>query len=70
MTDQQDQDQAREAAERAKDYFSKQPGFQPPVTEKPAPEQTEEEAAPAAPKRPEPPLSEAEKYFQNLLGKK
>ena len=69
MADQQDQDEARTDAERAKDYFSKQPGYQPAATEKPAPAETEEEAAPAVPAKPEPPLSDAEKYFKNLIGK-
>ena len=65
MADQQDRDQARTDAEKAKDYFSKLPGFQPAVTEKPAPNEAEEEGAPAVPA----PLSEAEKYFKGLMGK-
>jgi len=69
MADQQDRDQARTDAEKAKDYFSKLPGFQPAVTEKPAPNEAEEEGAPAVPAKPEPPLSEAEKYFKGLMGK-
>jgi len=69
MADQQDGDKARTDAEKAKDYFSKIPGFQPAATEKPAPEEAEKEAAPAVPAKPEPPLSEAEKYFKGLIGK-
>jgi len=67
MADQQDGDKARTDAEKAKDYFSKIPGFQPAATEKPAPEEAEKEAAPAVPAKPEPPLSEAEKYFKGLI---
>lgn len=62
-------DGVRESTEKAKNYFSKVGGFQPPSFEKPGPEPTPEEERPAAPAKPEPPLSEAEKAWKGIMGK-
>ena len=73
MAGQEDLDQVREKSDEAKDYFSKIPGFQAPNFEKPAPAEEEkpasDEGAPATARKPEAPLSEAEKYFQKLIRK-
>lgn len=74
MAGSEDLDSVREKTDKAKDYFSKQSGFEVKSWEKPAP--AEEPAPPAeegwaakAPKEPEAPLSEAEKYFQKIIPK-
>lgn len=68
MPNKDDEDRIRKESDRAKDYFSKMPGFQPSESVwKPAPA-AQEPAQPAAPAKPEPPLSDAEKYFKKLLG--
>ena len=73
MAGPEDRDQAREEADKAKDYFSKIPGFEAPNFEKPAPaaeEKPEPEGwAPPTKAKPEAPLSEAEKYFQKIIPK-
>jgi hypothetical protein len=70
----EDLDQVREKTDKAKDYFSKQSGFEEKSWEKPAPAEepaapTEEGWVPSTPKKPEAPLSEAEKYFQKIIPK-
>jgi hypothetical protein len=75
MAGPEDPDQAREKTDEAKDYFSKLPGFQAPNFEKPAPAEEEEEKPaseewnPPTARKPEAPLSEAEKYFQKIIRK-
>ena len=73
MAGPEDLDQVREKTDKAKDYFSKVPGFQAPSFEKPAPAEEEKPASdewvsPTASK-PEAPLSEAEKYFKKIIDK-
>lgn len=71
MANQDDLERLRKEGDKAKDYFSKIPGFEQaqwrPATPPPAATPTEE-AKPAIPAQPEPPLTEAEKYFKKLLG--
>ena len=73
MAGPEDLDQVRDKTDKAKDYFSKIPGFEAPNAEKPAPAEeqpaAEEWVPPATPPKPEAPLSEAEKYFQKIIGK-
>ncbi|HYR62630.1 MAG TPA: hypothetical protein VET24_08395 [Actinomycetota bacterium] len=73
MAGPEDLDQVRAKTDKAKDYFSKVPGFETKSWEKPAPPAEEEpaapECAPTTPRKPEAPLSEAEKYFQKIIGK-
>jgi len=73
MAGSEDLDQVREKTDEAKDYFSKLPGFQAPNFEKPAPAEEEksasEESNPPTARKPEAPLSEAEKYFQKIIRK-
>jgi hypothetical protein len=72
MAGPEDLDQIREKTDKAKDYFSKVPGFQAQSFEKPAPAEEPpppEELTPPTPRKPEAPLSEAEKYFQKIIGK-
>jgi hypothetical protein len=74
MAGPEDRDSVREKADKAKDYFSKIPGFEAPNFEKPAPAEEEvpasdEWAAPTTPRKPEAPLSEAEEYFQKIIKK-
>ena len=45
MAGPEDSDQAREEVDKAKDYFSKIPGFEAPSFEKPAPEEEEKPAS-------------------------
>ena len=72
MAGPEDLDRVRQKTDKAKDYFSKVPGFQAPI-EKPAPEEeakpASEEWVPPTRSKPEAPLSEAEKYFQKLIRK-
>jgi hypothetical protein len=68
MPSQEDAEQIRKQSEQAKDYFSKVAGFEPSKAGQPAPPPVQEEETPAVPARPEPPLTEAEKYFKGLLG--
>lgn len=63
-----EEERIRKESQRAKDYFSKMPGFQPSQSGQPAPPPAGAEQTPAAPAKPEPPLSDAEKYFKRLLG--
>jgi len=76
MAGPEDRDQAREKTDidKAKDYFSKIPGFEAPSFEKPAPEEEEkpasEERVPPTRNKPEAPLSDAEKYFQKIIPNK
>ena len=73
MAGPEDRDQVREKADKAKDYFSKIPGFEAPNFEKPAPAEeqpaSDEGVAPTTPPKPEAPLSEAEKYFKGIIEK-
>jgi hypothetical protein len=75
MAGPQDPDQVRDKtdADKAKDYFSKLPGFEAPSFEKPAPAEeqpaSDEWVPPATPRKPEAPLSEAEKYFKKIIPK-
>ena len=73
MAGPEDLDQVRDKTDKAKDYFSKIPGFEAPNVEKPASAEeqpaAEEWVPPATPPKPEAPLSEAEKYFQKIIGK-
>jgi hypothetical protein len=75
MAGPQDADQVRDKtdADKAKDYFSKIPGFEAPNFEKPAPAEeqpaSDEWVPPTTPPKPEAPLSEAEKYFKKIIGK-
>ncbi len=62
-------DEVARSTEKAKDYFSKVQGFQPPASEKPAASEPAPEDTPAAPKKPEAPLSEAEKAWKGIMGK-
>lgn len=69
MSSEEDAERIRKQSEQAKDYFSKMPGFEASQAGRPAPPPAQqEEEKPAAPARPEPPLTEAEKYFKKLLG--
>lgn len=69
MPSQDDAERIRKQSEQAKDYFSKMAGFEPSKAGRPAPPPVpQEEEKPAVPARPEPPLTEAEKYFKKLLG--
>jgi hypothetical protein len=70
MPSKEEEERIRKESQQAKDYFSKIPGFQPSQSDRPAPPPppAEEESVPKASARPEPPLSEAEKYFKRLLG--
>jgi hypothetical protein len=75
MAGQEDLDQVREKTDKAKDYFSKQSGFEEkswenpsPVAEEP-PAPGEEGWVPQTSKKPEAPLSEAEKYFKKIIPK-
>ncbi len=74
MAGPEDLDQVREKTDKAKDYFSKIPGFEAPNVEKPAPAEEEkpasEERVPPTRSKPEAPLSEAEKYFQKIIPNK
>jgi hypothetical protein len=76
MAGPEDRDQVREKTDtdKAKDYFSKLPGFEAPSFEKPAPAEEEKPESegwvPPARSKPEAPLSEAEKYFQKIIPKK
>ena len=76
MAGPEDPDQVREKADadKAKDYFSKIPGFEAPTFEKPAPAEGEKPASeewvpPTTPSKPEAPLSEAEQYFKKIIDK-
>ena len=75
MAGPEDLDKVRDKtdADKAKDYFSKIPGFEAPSFEKPAPAEeqpaSDEWVPPAKPRKPEAPLSEAEKYFQKIIPK-
>ena len=75
MAGPEDLDKVRDKsdADKAKDYFSKIPGFEAPSFEKSAPAEeqpaSEEWTPPATPPKPEAPLSEAEKYFQKIIPK-
>ena len=73
MAGPEDLDQVRDKTDKAKDYFSKIPGFEAPNVEKPAPAEEEkpasEERVPPTRSKPEAPLSEAEKYFQKIIKK-
>jgi hypothetical protein len=73
MAGPEDLDKVREETDKAKDYFSKLPGFDARSFEKPAPAEEEpasdEWVAPTKPPKPEAPLSEAEKYFKGIIGK-
>jgi len=75
MAGPEDLDKVRDKtdADKAKDYFSKIPGFEAPSFEKPAPTEeppaSDEWTPPAKPAKPEAPLSEAEKYFQKIIKK-
>ena len=70
MPDARTPDEIRRSTDKAKDYFSKVSGFEPPASAnpQPAPEPAPEEAAPAWAK-PEAPLSDAEKAWKRLMGK-
>jgi len=74
MAGSEDRDQARGEADKAKDYFSKIPGFEAPNFEKPAPAEEEKPESegwvPPSKGKPEAPLSEAEKYFQKIIPNK
>jgi hypothetical protein len=76
MAGPEDLDRVREKTDtdKAKDYFSKLPGFEAPNVEKPAPAEEEkpasEEWTPPTRSKPEAPLSEAEKYFQKIIPNK
>jgi hypothetical protein len=63
-----DEDRIKKDSDRAKDYFAKMPGFQASQAGRPAPPPPAAEEKPAVPAKPEPPLTEAEKYFKKLLG--
>ena len=70
MPDPRTPEEIRRSTDKAKDYFSKISGFEPPPYEKPetAPEPAPEEAAPSW-RKPEAPLSEAEKAWKRITGK-
>ena len=76
MAGPEDRDQVREKTDtdKAKDYFSKLPGFEAPSFEKPAPAEEEKPESegwvPPDRSKPEAPLSEAEKYFQKIIPNK
>jgi hypothetical protein len=69
MASNEDLERIREQSDKAHDYFSKVDGFQPSEAQEPKPAEEEASSDAAAPAKPEPPLSEAEKYFKDLLGK-
>ena len=75
MAGPEDLDQVRDKTDtdKAKDYFSKIPGFEAPSSEKPAPAEeqpaSDEWVPPTKPAKPEAPLSEAEKYFKGIIDK-
>ncbi|MEA2500644.1 MAG: hypothetical protein QOH66_3074 [Actinomycetota bacterium] len=75
MAGPEDLDKARDEtdADKAKDYFSKIPGFEAPSFEKPAPAEeqpaSDEWVPPTKASKPEAPLSEAEEYFKKIIPK-
>ena len=75
MAGPEDRDQARDKtdADKAKDYFSKIPGFEAPSFEKSAPAEeqpaSDEWVPPTKARKPEAPLSEAEEYFKKIIPK-
>ena len=75
MAGPEDLDQVRDKTDtdKAKDYFSKIPGFEAPSFEKPAPAEeqpaSDEWVPPTKAPKPEAPLSEAEEYFKKIIPK-
>jgi hypothetical protein len=73
MAGPEDQGGDKTDADKAKDYFSKIPGFEAPSFEKPAPAEEEpasdEWVPPTKAGKPEAPLSEAEEYFKKIIPK-
>jgi hypothetical protein len=75
MAGPEDRDQVGDKTDtdKAKDYFSKLPGFEAPNFEKPAPVEeqpaSDEWVPPTTPRKPDAPLSEAEEYFQKIIKK-
>jgi len=68
MPDPRTPDDVRSSTEKAKDYFSKVQGWEPPASEKKEPEPEPEEEKPSW-QKPDVPLSEAEKAWKGIMGK-